>query len=119
MSVYKFGNFEVEFDPTDVAFVERYEAAAENYQNKVKAISTNGKASETMKFVCGIFFETFDDIFGAGTSKQMFGKTQSIDLCIKAFKSLIDIMNDYSETLKKLIPITTNRAMKRSNKNVG
>lgn len=28
MSTFKYGNFEVEFDPTDVAFLEKYEAAA-------------------------------------------------------------------------------------------
>ena len=113
MSTFKFGNFEVEFDPTDVAFVERYETAAENYKNKVKGIATECKASETMKSVCGIFFETFDDIFGTGASKQMFGKTQSVDLCLNAFKLLMDIMNDYKETLKKLIPNNANRAEKR------
>lgn len=116
MSLYKFGNFEIEFDPTDVAFVEKYEVAAENYQKKIKDLSTGEKASETMKTVCEIFFETFDGIFGDGTSEKMFGKKQSVDLCLNAFKSLMDIMNDYKETLKKLIPNNDNRATKRARK---
>ena len=115
MSVYKFGDFEVEFDPTDVVFVETYEAAAENYQNKVKAISAEGKASETMKSVCGIFFETFDDIFCAGAHKKMFGKVVSVDLCVKAFKELVDIMNDYSGTLEQLTTIGNNPVTKKQN----
>ena len=119
MSKFTFGNFEAEFDPTDIHFVEKYEAAAERYQNKFKAISTEGKASDTMKTICEIFFETFDGIFGDGTSKQMFSETQSVDLCTKAFKQLIDMMNDYGETLKQLATTGTNRATKRGNKRVG
>ena len=45
MSQYKFGNFEVEFDPTDVAFVEKYEAAAEKYNLEITEIKKDGKAS--------------------------------------------------------------------------
>ncbi len=116
MSKFKFGNFEVEFDPTDVAFVERYEAAAENYQNKVKSISTEGKASETMKSVCEIFFDTFDGIFGAGTSTKMFEEILSVDLCVKAFKQLVEMMNDYSATLNQITNIGGNRTTRRAKK---
>ena len=117
MSLYKFGNFEIEFDPTDVAFVEKYEIAAENYQKKIKSLPANGKASETMKTICEIFFETFDGIWGEGTSEKMFGKKQSVDLCIKAFKQLVEIMNDYGDTLKTLIPLMQSRATKRRKAN--
>jgi len=116
MSNFKFGNFETEFDPTDVTFVEKYEMAAENYQNKIKDLPTDGKASDTMKTVCKIFFETFDGIFGTGASKQMFGKTQSVDLCINAFKTLIKMMNDYSETLKAFATAGVNRKTRRASK---
>ena len=118
MGNFKFGNFETEFDPTDVAFVEKYETAAENYQNRIKDLPTDGKASDTMKTVCKIFFETFDGIFGPGASKQMFGKTQSVEQCIKACKSLFEIINDYSRTLKELAPTAANRATKRAKKKV-
>lgn len=103
MSVYKFGNFEMEFDPTDVAFVEKYEAAAENYQTKIRSLPTDAKASQMMKSICEIFFETFDGIWGEGASEKMFGKTQSVDSCLTAFKLLMDIMNDYKETLQNLM----------------
>ena len=116
MSLYKFGNFEIEFDPTDVAFVEKYEIAAENYQKKIKSLPANEKASETMKTICEIFFETFDGIWGEGTSEKMFGKKQSVDLCLNAFKLLMDIMNEYKETLKNLMQNAGNRAEKRSRK---
>lgn len=101
MAKYQFGNFEVEFDPTNVEFVKKYEMAAENYKNKVQNMPSNKKASETMEYLCCVFFETFDAIFGADTSKQMFGDVLSVDLCIKAFQALVKIMNDYSKLFKE------------------
>ena len=46
----------------------------------------------------------------------MFGKKQSVDLCLNAFKLLMDIMNEYKETIKNLMQNTSNRAEKRSRK---
>lgn len=102
MSLYKFGNFEIEFDPTDVAFVEKYESAVTEYQERITTVSKDGKASEVMMCICNIFYDVFDGLFGKGSSKKIFGKTNSVDLCVKAFKQLVNAMNDYSKTLELL-----------------
>lgn len=116
MSVYKFGNFEMEFDPTDVAFVEKYEQAVAEYQESVTAVSKEGKASEVMMRLCSIFYHVFDGLFGKGASKKMFGKTNSVDLCVKAFQKLATAMNDYSKTLELLPKGTAQSSAKRKNK---
>lgn len=113
MSLYKFGNFEIEFDPTDVAFVEKYETAAVSYQESIATISKEGKTSEVMMRVCNIFYNVFDSIFGKGTSKKMFSKTNSVDLCVKAFKQLATAMNDYGKTLELLPKGTAHSSAKR------
>lgn len=56
MSTFKYGNFEVEFDPTDVAFLEKYEAAAGSYKAKVKSVPSESKPSVTLKAICKVFF---------------------------------------------------------------
>ena len=112
MSLYKFGNFEIEFDPTDVAFVEKYEIAVTKYQENITTVSKEGKASEVMMRVCNIFYDVFDGLFGKGSSKKMFGKTNSVDLCVKAFKQLVNAMNDYSKTLELLPKGTVKPAAK-------
>lgn len=56
MAKYQFGNFEVEFDPTNVEFVKKYEIAAENYKNKVQNMPSNKKASETMENTFAAYF---------------------------------------------------------------
>ena len=116
MSLYKFGNFEIEFDPTDVAFVEKYEASVTEYQNNITTISKEGKASEIMMRVCNIFYNVFDDLFGKGTSKKIFGKTNSVDLCVKAFKQLSTAMNYYGKTLELLPKGTSASSAKGKNK---
>lgn len=112
MSLYKFGNFEIEFDPTDVAFVEKYEFAVTKYQERITTVSKEGKASEVMMRICDIFYDVFDGLFGKGASKKMFGKTNSVDLCVKAFKQLVNAMNDYSKTLELLPKATANSTSK-------
>lgn len=112
MSLYKFGNFEIEFDPTDVAFVEKYESAVTEYQERITTVSKDGKASEVMMRICNIFYDVFDGLFGKGASKKMFGKTNSVDLCVKAFKQLVNAMNDYSKTLELLPKGAINSSVK-------
>jgi len=113
MSLYKFGNFEVEFDPTDVEFVEKYESAVTEYQERIAAVSKEGKASEVMMRICNIFYDVFDGLFGKGSSKKIFGKTNSVDLCVKAFKQLVNAMNDYSKTLELLPKGTAASSVKK------
>jgi len=106
MSKFTFGNFEVEFDPTDVAFVEKYEVLAEEYNRRITAISKDDKASEVMQQMCNVFYDVFNKLFGKETGAKMFGQTNSVALCVKAFKQLIDMMNDYTKTLEFLPNVT-------------
>ena len=116
MTKYQFGKFEVEIDPTDVAFVEKYEAATTEYQTRIATVSQEGRASEIMMRLCGVFYDVFDEIFGKDTSNKMFGKTNSVDLCVKAFKTLVDTMNDYSKTLDFLPNTSINSSSKNTKK---
>lgn len=102
MSLYKFGNFEIEFDPTDVEFVEKYEIAADYYDTEIKKVPQSGKPSAILKSACEVFFQFFNQLFGENASLKMFEKTYSINLCAKAFRQLIDIMQNYDEIVKEI-----------------
>lgn len=116
MTKYVFGNFETEFDPTDVAFVQKYEDAAEKYSSKIQSVPRDGKASQIIMNICTVFYDVFDSLFGAGTSKKMFGDTNSVGLCTKAFKMLIDIMNDYSKSLESISLISGKKTKRKNTK---
>ncbi len=93
--------------------MEKYELAVAEYQENVTTVSQEGKASEVMVRVCNIFYDVFDSLFGKGSSKKMFGKTNSVDLCVKAFQQLASAMNDYSKTLELLQKGTANIPAKK------
>ena len=116
MSKFTFGNFEAEFDPTDVIFVEKYEAAAQEYDKKIKEMPQGEKASDILKAAYAIFSEFFDSLFGKNASQTMFAGKQSLDLCTKAFKQLICIINDYEKTLKDIQPLIHTSSTQKSKK---
>lgn len=116
MIKYQFGNFETEIDPTDVEFMKRYELAAQHYKEKMQTVSEGQKLSETLEIVCRIFYDTLDELFGEGTSAAMFGKTRSVDQCIKAFQQFTDVVNNYGKSLKQAVATGNIRTQKRRTK---
>ncbi len=106
MKLFKVGEFEAEIDPTDAAFVKKYEKAAESYNARAARLPKEGLASEILHETCKLFFETFDAIFGKGTSTKMFGKRESVAACVEAFGQLIDIVKNYDETFSEITRIT-------------
>lgn len=117
MSKFTFGKYETEIDVTDVAFVEKYEDVADQYNKDIKNVPKDGKVSEQMRAMCEVFFTAFDSLFGEGTSKKMFGDKLSVDLCVQAFKQLVELMKDYSNTIEKMQIAPVNRAQRRAKKN--
>ena len=106
MKVFKVGEFEAEIDPTDVAFVKKYEKAADAYNASVTRLPKEGRASDILHATCKLFFDTFDAIFGKGTSGKMFGKQESVQACVDAFGQLISIVKNYDGALSGIEAIT-------------
>ena len=102
MKIFKVGDFEVEIDPTDVAFVKKYEKAADAYNEQVVRLPKDGRASEILHATCKLFFDTFDAIFGKGTSQKMFGKRESVKACVEAFGQLIGIVKNYDAATSEI-----------------
>lgn len=115
MKTVKLGNYEVTIDNTDVDFLKRFETAAEYYNEKAVEIKTDGKASEMMEQTFELFRNTFDLIFGEGTTEKMFGKQKSVGEAIKVYRIIVDTVNDYEE-VTSLTAITQNRAQRRATK---
>ena len=115
MKTVTLGNYEVTIDNTDVDFLKRFEAAAEFYNENATKIKVDGKASEMMEQTFELFKNTFDLIFGEGTTEKMFGKQKSVNEAIKAYRTIVDTVNDYDDVID-LTNINTNRAQRRATK---
>ena len=84
-------NTELEFDFNDADDMERLENAIEETQKALNdMITDNKKVSETIRETCENIFNCIDKIFGVGTHNKIFGNKVNLNMCIDAFKDLID-----------------------------
>lgn len=97
MAEFKHGEFSIEVDTTDAEFVEKYEKAAEVYNDKIAKMPKVGYESEKLRYICGVIFEFFDSIFGTGTHVAMFGGKESGRECMAAFAKLIEAIKSDNE----------------------
>lgn len=80
---------EIEFDFLDADNVEKIEGQIGIVESKIKQIDTD-KLSISIRESCAIIRECFDNIFGKGTAKKIFGNKYSLTLCVKAFHELVE-----------------------------
>lgn len=81
---------DLEFDLFDVDFAEKYQNAMDIVQKKEKNFKDNGDLAKTIRFECNLIFEFFNNLFGEGTDKKIFGEKTNIRECQKAFKDVIE-----------------------------
>ena len=102
MSLWKWNNVGLEVDFTDAGFMAKFENAYEIMLDDVKKVKKVGKTSEIIRSECEIFFKFFDNLFGLGTSRKMFGNKVSMDLCLNAIDSLYAFREKEEQRYKAL-----------------
>ena len=81
---------DLEFDLFDADFAEKYQKAMDKVQNKEKSFKDTGNLAKTIRFECNLIFDFFNELFGEGTDKKIFGEKTNIRECQKAFKDVIE-----------------------------
>lgn len=121
-NIIKIRNVELEFDFNDADDMEKFENAIEKAQQDLNNVKTEGnKTSVVIRESCKVIFDCFNKIFGDGTDKKVFGNKTNLNICIEAFKDLIEARieqeNQFTEEInnieKKYSP---NRATRRAKK---
>ena len=120
---------EIEFDFFDADEMEKWDKYTEKMKaDKDKLNFKNMKQSEFIRKFCSIVEECFDNIFGEGTSKEIFKGKQNFKLCVKAYKDLVqarkeqdrELSNEMKDIQKELDEIdkdySVNRATRRARK---
>lgn len=78
-----------DLDTADADVLESYENAMDSLAEKMKVVSKNGKkGSQMIREECHIIFETFNEIFGEGTDRKVFGDKTNLMVCIDALEQL-------------------------------
>ena len=120
----------IEFDPTDVLFVERFYAMWLEFEEKQKEYDQRSKELDEadpekgmaegiqfLKDVCGFMREKIDILFGAGTSQKAFGDAHSLDAIGMFFEGVTPhIMSKRTEKVNKYSNTITEKKNKHSMK---
>lgn len=122
---------EIQFDFFDAKQMEKYEKESEVAQKEINTMLTNIKTmkqSELINKTCETIEKCFDNIFGDGSSAEIFKGKRNFKLCLKAFKDLVkarkeqqdelDVeMADFEKELKEIgVEYKPNRATRRAKK---
>lgn len=99
---WTFNNVELEVDLQDADFAEKYEQAFERMGKDEKTVQKAGTNSAVIRGYCQLFFNLFDDIYGAGTAEKMFQDKVSATLCDTAYMGFINAAKACNEEAERI-----------------
>lgn len=109
----------VELQDLDILDLE----VAENYEKAIKGIEGIAEkvqgmtVAESIRTQCNAIFKIFNDLFGEGTDKKVFGNKVNLLTCLKAFDELVTQVNAPNEEIEKIAnKYSPNRAQRRKKK---
>ncbi|MDJ0305392.1 MULTISPECIES: DUF6673 family protein [Dehalobacter] len=121
----------IEFNPNDLAFVERFyglisdfEGKEKEYMQKIDILNQNteldsynipknmGESLALLKEICEFLRERIDHVFGKGTSQAAFGNANTLDM----FEQFLNGITPYIQQSRvgKVEKYTGNRAQRRA-----
>lgn len=114
----KINNVELEFDLLDSDIAEKFEKAIKNLQRKERNKNVKGlNMAQVIRLECHLIFDFFNELFGAGTDKKIFGNKTNYRECEKAFEEVVLYAEKQSQDLKQRVyKYNPNRAERRKNK---
>lgn len=90
--------FDVDF--TDADLIEKIEIGSKKVFDETERIKNEKfDVAEGIRQECKIIKDFLDYVFGEGTSKELFGEKDSLNLCLKAFE---DIINEKERQVKSI-----------------
>lgn len=127
--MFKINDVELELDLMDVDEKERFEdcfnAMNDTVQEATKNIKEGDSESVYMRKICEAVIDFFDDLFGEGTSNEIFEGRVNIKKCMLAIQEITKEKVRQSEELSEIVKssstigikeITPNRAQRRARK---
>lgn len=110
----KINGIELELDIFDAETAEIYEDALDEVKNQA-TVKDGAKMSDMIRTQCNAVFNFFDEVFGEGTSKEVFGEKTNLMECLRAFEIVIEYVSNQTEEAKKMTDkYSPNRAQRRA-----
>ncbi len=100
-------------DIFDAAVAEKYEKTLEKVNESQKGLE-GLKTSVIIRKQCETVFFVFDELFGEGTSKKIFGDSFNLITCLNAFETLVEEIKNKNKEINKISSkYSQNRAQRR------
>ena len=111
-------NVELEdLDIFDLDVFEKFQNELEKVKNGAEEAAKIPKVSDAMRQQCKLVFECFNNLFGEGTDKKVFGNKVNLLTCLKAFEELVQKINEQKGEVEKLVnKYSPNRVQRRAKK---
>lgn len=103
-------------DIFDLETAEKCDKAFDEVKKKANIKEGTG-LTEIIRIQCNAVFECFNEIFGEGTDKKVFGNKTNLRVCLKAFEELVEYANEQKKEMDNMYSkYSPNRASRRSKK---
>lgn len=119
MSTYVVNGHSVEFDPFDLDNLELYLSSV-NRLDEARRVRSEGEGPvETLRRICDLILDFFDDLLGEGMAKEIFGEKINVKIIMDSYRAFCSEVNeqigDYSkEIAAPTAPKATNREQRRA-----
>lgn len=112
--VIEINGVELSFDFTDADTVDLFERASARVKQTIDEDMSGLKHSDAIRKVCHAVFDFFNDIFGEGTDREVFGGKCSMNDCLDAFACVYREANRQNqEMVDKKAKYSPNRVQRR------
>lgn len=109
-----------DIDVSDALVMENYEAAHDKVAEKMNNLDVNGKRrSELIRIQCEAVFRFFEDVFGEGTAKKVFGESVNLTTCLNAYESVVIEVNNLEKKVAGHYKAKFGNRHQRRNQNKG
>ncbi len=93
-------NVKFDVDFTDADLIEKIEIGSKKVFDETERIKNEKfDVAKGIRQECKIIKDFLDYVFGEGTSKELFGDKDSLNLCLRAFE---DIINEKEKQVKSI-----------------
>ncbi|MBN3409941.1 AP endonuclease [Clostridium botulinum] len=105
-----------DLDILDLEVAEKYEKAIKGIDGIAEKVQ-GMTIAESVRTQCNAIFKIFNDLFGEGTDKKIFGNKVNLLTCLQAFDELITQTNTSRAEVQKIAnKYSPNRAARRKKK---
>ena len=94
MNKFKVNSVELEYDILDLDEMERYYDVTDRITEELQRAAENERPVDRLRRICQSALEGFDELFGAGTAREIFGDRTRVDDIMLGYTAMVNAMND-------------------------